>query len=236
MSGGAKDSSVPHDAEVSAATSDHGSPEPDSNDDGHRQTFVGETSMQALGQAKAQLDNLAAQYVGISPLSSGRPLTPRVHDTEKHDLHVDARKRSKSWLREVLSSYGIVLESLDCRTLLQVFFDDVHVLYPFLHRSSVWQTYDYLWKHSLLVSPRELETGGESRLSIALLFVCLALGRCTASSRIGNIDGAQSAGWSLYSVAMDLVPSLRDITSDAAMSLQGLQILALMVSATDPRL
>ncbi|PVH85160.1 hypothetical protein DL98DRAFT_583756 [Cadophora sp. DSE1049] len=211
-----------------SAISHHGSPESALNrGDSDRQTFIGEVSMHELAQAKEQLDDLPVQYSETSPLSNGAPFSPKGRTLQRHVSDPDAQKRSRSWLREILFSHGVVPEQLECRTFLEVFFDEVHVLYPFLHPPSVWRTFDYLWKQSLLVSSDDIEKSGESRLSVALMFICLALGRCTASSRIDNADGAHSAGWTLYNVAMDLVPSFFDIASDSAISLHGLQVVYL---------
>ncbi len=215
-----------------SAISHHGSPESSRNrGDSDRQTFVGEVSMHELGQEKEQLDDLPAQYSETSPLSNGAPFSPKGRAFRGHIPDPDAQKRSRSWLREILLSHGVVPEQLECKTFLEVFFDEVHVLYPFLHPPSVWRTFEYLWKQSLLVSSEDMEKTGESRLSVALLFICLALGRCTASSRIDNADGAHSAGWTLYNVAMDIVPSFFDVASDSAISLHGLQVLASMASS-----
>ena len=203
--------------------------------DSDRQTFIGEVSMQVLAQAKARIDDLAAQVPETSPISTGTS-TPKIRHPGTHAPHSEAQQFSRSWLREILFSYDIVPEHLECKNFLQVFFDEIHVLYPFLHPPSVWQTFEYLWKQSLLVSTDDLEKNRESRLSVALVFICLALGRCTASSRIDSSDGAHSAGWSLYSVALDLLRSFLDIASDLTMSLHGLQVLALMASPTNFRI
>lgn len=115
--------------------------------------------------------------------------------------------------------------------MLDTCFDEVHVLYPFLHPPSVRQTHECLWKDSLSSATGELEENQELRFSAAIVFICLALGRCTASSRIDKEDGAHSAGWSLYSVALDLARPLLDIASGPAIALTSLQVLTWMVSS-----
>ncbi|KAK7413669.1 hypothetical protein QQX98_007451 [Neonectria punicea] len=164
------------------AITDHGSPGPFLNvedDDGH--TFVGETSsLHALRQAEARLNGISAECRPNSPLSNGRPLTPKL----SRALDVNAEKSSRSWLRTILLSYGIMPEKRQCDTFLRVFFDEIHVLYPFLHPPSVQQTYEYLWQRSFLVSSDDLENNEENKTSVAIVFICLAIGRCTASSRV----------------------------------------------------
>jgi hypothetical protein len=210
------------------AITDHGSPGPLLNvddDDGH--TFVGETSiLHTLRQTEAQLGNLGAEFRPNTPLSSGRPLTPKFCST----IDINAEKNSRSWLRSILLSYGIVPDKTEYDTLLYIFFDELHILYPFLHPPTVRQTYDYLWRRSLLVSPNDLEQDGESRISVAIVFICLANGRCTASSRVDNADATHSAGWSLYSVATYLLRQFLDLTFDSAITLHELQASALMES------
>ena len=213
-----------------AAMTDHGSPGPLLNvEDNDRHTFVGETSMlQALRQTEEQLNDLGPEFRPNSPLSSGpgRPLTPKLRTA----LNANAEKNSRSWLRAILLSYGIVPDKAQCDTSLRTYFDEIDVLYPFLHPPTVWRTYDYLWQRSLLVSSDDLDGNEESRLSVAIVFICLATGRCTGSSRVDNADGTHSAGWSLYSVAMYLLRQFLDMTQESAISLHGIQALALMAS------
>lgn len=214
------------------AMTDRGSPGPLLNiADTDRPTFVGETSMlHALRQTETHIDDLGPESRPESPLSSGRPLTPKLRGA----LDANAEKKSRSWLRAILLSYGIVPDKAQFDTFLRVFFDEIHILYPFLHPQTVWQTYEYLWKRSLLVSSDDLDGNEESRLSVAIVFICLATGRCTGSSRVDNASGTHSAGWSLYSVAMYLLRQFLDLSQDPPISLHGLQALALMARISGP--
>lgn len=209
---------------MSANGTDHGSPATGSNEEAtERQTFVGEASERNhVGQTTE---------VGVSPTASPvnhRPLTPRVRPVDQLTSR-KPRPNSDSWLRELLHSFGVVPESLDSRAFLGVFFDEVHIIYPFLHPPSIWQTLEIVWGRALRISMEDLEKQGESKCTVALLFVCLAIGRCTASSRKPDSDGAQSAGWSLYSVAVELMRPYLDVTSDSTTSLYSLEVLATMV-------
>ena len=203
-------------------------------EDEDRQTFLGEISVRGLMQSTAQADDIGVQQSDKSPTSNCRPLTPKAGGRNVRYTHANSGKRSKSWLRETLFAYSVVPEQLDLERLLHIFLEEVHILYPFLHPPSVRQTLDILDTLSFLISLTELEEKGESKMSVALLFACLALGRCTASCRTDNVDGANSAGWSLCSVAMDLVGPLLDVTSGSAISLLALQVLTIMVRARYP--
>ncbi|KAH7085792.1 fungal-specific transcription factor domain-containing protein [Paraphoma chrysanthemicola] len=194
------------------------------------QTLVDGISMREVTQARERADKLPVRCSVPSSSSYGTPFSPKMRTSLRDGADLDVQRHSRSWLREILLSHGVVPEQLEFKTFLEAFFDEVHILHPVLHPPSIWQTFNYLWKHSLLVSLHDMDNNGETRLSVALIFVCLALGRCTTSSRADNADGAHSAGWTLYNVALDIVPSLFDIASDWVISLNGLQLLALMVT------
>lgn len=213
----------------SAAVAERDSPGPAWNDgDSDRQTFVGEISMPAIDTGQ----DVSVAAHSAKSASSNRVPSPREPRHEKHGSRADAPKQSREWLRRMTLSHGIIPEDLDCERLLNVCLDEVHILYPFLHPPSVRQTYEYLWTRSLLISQSELEESQESKLTVAIVFICLALGQCTASSRVANVNGVHSAGWSLYGVALDLVRPYLDVASDLSIHLQSLQVLTLMASLT----
>lgn len=210
----------------SAAVPGRASPGPTWNDgDSGRQTFVGEISMPALEASSNELGHASSVKSATS-----NPVLDTDDQNTGRTARVGAKKQSRGRLRKTASSHGIVPEDLDCERLLKVCFDEVHILYPFLHPPSVHQTCKYLSSKSFMVSQSELEERQESNLTVAIVFICLALGQCTASSRITDAEPHHSAGWSLYSVAMDLIRPQLDIVSDAPICLQSLQILILMAS------
>lgn len=214
----------------SVEVTENTSPASENGGGGVGQTFVGEMSIPTLANPQGRPEGSATAPSETSPVSNGRPLTPKPRNAGRRGSHDHMQRRSKSWLREILLFYGVSPDEAECAKLLRIYSDEVYVLYPYLHPPRIWRTHEYLWKQSLLVSPDDLGRNGEAKLSVALVFVCYALGRCTGSSRMDNADGAQSAGWSLYSVAMDIVRSSLDISSSSAVSLDGLQLLATMVS------
>ena len=182
--------------------------------------------MHALGQGETRFEDIGMESHPDSPTSPARPLTPRMPGS----LNADAEERSRSWLRTVLLSYGVVPDRTQYDTFMRIFFDDIHILYPFLHAPTVWKTYDFMWRRSLLISSEDLETGPETRLSVGIVFICIAIGRCTASSRAQGLDATHSAGWNIYSVATHLMRELLDLTSRSLPSLHDLQAFSLMVS------
>ncbi|KAH6949645.1 fungal-specific transcription factor domain-containing protein, partial [Ilyonectria sp. MPI-CAGE-AT-0026] len=195
------------------------------NEDSH--TFVGEAcSIHLLRLAEAKLDQLGLPIRSDSPLPPGRPLTPMSNAVSSPNLD----KGTRSWLRTILCSHGVVPDKRQWEIFSRVYLDEIHCIYPLLHPPTVRQTYDYLWERSFLVLPTDLEKDGQSMISIAIVFLCLALGRCLVSSRAANADAAQSAGWSLYSVAMHLLHDFLDMTQDHPMTLNGLQAYGLMES------
>ncbi|KAF4471028.1 hypothetical protein FALBO_2062 [Fusarium albosuccineum] len=179
------------------------------NEDIH--TFVGEAcSIHSLRLAEAKLDQLGLPSRSDSPLPPARPLTPMLSPVSTSNVDGECR----SWLRMIIRSHGIVPDKRQWDVFSRVYLDEIHGIYPLLHPPTVRQTYDYLWDRSFSVSPTEMEKDGESKISIAIVFLCVALGRCLVSSRTTNADAAHSAGWSLYSVAMHLLRDFLDITQD----------------------
>ncbi|MCJ1360184.1 MAG: hypothetical protein MMC33_010187 [Icmadophila ericetorum] len=161
-----------------------------------------------------------------SPASNSAPLTPKPHST----LNADAENNSRLWLRTILLSLGIVHEKTQWLKYLELYFGELHILFPFLHPPTVWDTFDYLLQNSLFVSSNEVSDGSkETKVSLAVLFLCLAIGRCAGSSRVDEADGKHSAGWSLYSVAMCLLREDLDLTQDPPSSPVNTQALTLMV-------
>jgi hypothetical protein len=209
------------------AASDRGSPEPPHLASEERQVFVGEPSMlHALRNTEARLEDPDGESEIRSEVPNRSPLTPKPFST----LNASAEKSSRSWLRTMLLSYGIVPVKQQWMKFLEIFFLEVHVLYPFLHPPTVRETHEQLWDSSLFLSYDDLShPGDENKVSTALLFLCLATGRCTVSSRVDDVEGRHSAGWSLYSVAMYLLRDVLDLTQDHKSTLQSTQALTLMV-------
>lgn len=205
---------------------DEGSPERQHRSIEQRHNLVGEpTTLHALRQTEALLDDVSLRSQRRSPDSSS--LTPKPYST----LNASAERKSRIWLRTILLSFGIVPDKQQWLKYLTDYFGELHTLFPFLHPPSVRNTHDFLWQSSLFVSSNDLSNDSkESKFSVAILFLCLANGRCVGSSRVDNADGKHSAGWSLYCVAVYLLQEDLDLTEDHPSSLYSTQAQALMVS------
>lgn len=185
----------------------------------HTQTFVGEMSVfHSLGAKDACLDEQRA----IDNLQT--PTSPA--DAQANTI---AEKGSKRWLSSILVSHRVVPDREDFDGLLRVYFEAVHTLNPFLHRPWLEQTHADLWAQSFFDSEHDFVQNYTKRLSTAIVFLCMASGACQESSRMDPHSNCYSAGYSLYSVAMDLLRPLFDLTQDRPISLQSLQALALSV-------
>ena len=205
---------------------DGGSPERQHRSIEQRHNFVGEpATLHALRQTEALLDDVSLRSQRRSPESSS--LTPKPYST----LNASAERMSRVWLRTILLSFGIVPDKQQWLKYLRDYFGELHTLFPFLHPPTVRDTHEFLWQSSLLVSSNDLSNDSkESKFSVAILFLCLANGRCVGSNRVDNVDGKHSAGWSLYCVALHLLQEDLDIMEDHPSSLHSTQAQALMVS------
>ncbi|CAK7200177.1 hypothetical protein SEUCBS139899_002868 [Sporothrix eucalyptigena] len=200
------------------------------------QTFAGEVSInQAFdGIAASVLD--AEGEVGATSPATGSA-NGGVGDVEENktgnrdDDGAGAPRKVHGWLERIMTSHGIVVDEAAWRRLLQLYIDEVYVLYPLLHPPTLWAVFDGLWETAApwdLSSPAERE---QRRLSVAMVCFCLALGCCSLPlpTRRDDAHGAQSAGWSLYSVGVCLMQDVTGLSSTASKSLLTLQLLLLRV-------
>lgn len=196
------------------------------------QTFAGEISMSPGlqddgpshggrdGRRSSSSAAAAPEYPSRSPL----------HNTDPTAVSGDrdGTRKVRAWLEPVLEQHGVVADEAEWRRYMHFFLDEIHVLYPFLHPPSLWETFNELWEYSALwpmASPAERE---HKRMSVALVCFALALGRCTVSSRVTDADGVHSSGWTLYSVGTSLLQDAEE-SNTAARSLLGLQTLLMRV-------
>lgn len=191
-----------------------------------RQTFVGETSLSLpLKHAGSHIEDADPAE---DPAESPTAVLRRSNQIQQY-LDTVAEKDPGRWLRAVLSSYRVSLTQQEAKTLLETFFLEVHTLNPFLHPPSVWETYNLVWERLLSDPSHDAEQDFDGRMAVATLCLCLALGRCTASSRVDHRDTAHAAGWNLYCVATYLLRPLFDMAQTTSISLKSLQACALTV-------
>jgi hypothetical protein len=189
-------------------------------------TFSGETSIaHTLNQMEDRLEQLGVTYQQCPSAPASQPLTPSPHPA----LDVREERSKKSYIQQVLLSHNVVIDRGKWGGFLSTFCDEVHVLYPFLHLPIITDIYRQLWDDSFLWSADGHSQREDHRIQIAQVFICLATGRCTGSSRVDTEDGRHSAGWSLYSAAIDIFGDPLDVFREGASPLQVLQTLVLMV-------
>lgn len=194
------------------------------------QTFVGELSMShglrdSTGEGRQPAPNASpSNFPDVSPGTS----LPRRPDSLLADR--GGVRKVRGWLESILDSHGIVANEKEWRVYLQLFLDEIHILYPILHPPTLWEMFEEVWENSVLWPMANAAEREHKRLSVALVCFCLALGRCTVSTRMVDASGVYSSGWSLYSVGMRLMQDVIEMSNSAAKSLLALQIIVLRVS------
>ncbi|KAF7554459.1 hypothetical protein G7Z17_g2928 [Cylindrodendrum hubeiense] len=188
------------------------------------QTFAGEISMSPAFQDVDE--SLGRSVNSTKPL----PNIPTGSSLQNSTASGDKGSRKvRGWLESILSQHGIVANEEEWRRYLAIFLDEIHILYPILHQPTVWETFNELWEYSALWSMSNSADREQKRMSVALICFCLALGRCSVSTRMTDANGVHSAGWSLYSVGVALMHDTMEMSNNAAKSLVTMQILVLRV-------
>ncbi|KAK7409175.1 hypothetical protein QQX98_008668 [Neonectria punicea] len=188
------------------------------------QTFAGEISMSPAFQDVEE--NLGHVNTSSKPPPS---FSPRASHQEYTASGEKRPRKMRGWLETVLKQHGIVPDEEEWRRYLVIFMDEIHVLYPVLHRPTIWETFNELWEYSALWSMTNSVEREQKRMSAALICFCLALGRCSVSTRMTDANGVHSAGWSLYSAGVALMQDTMEMSNTAAKSLLAMQILLLRV-------
>lgn len=194
------------------------------------QSFAGELSMISASDDKR--DRSTAYDKGCGSASSRLDTDGTLTLLQPNMSTVTGEKpggKVRAWLETHLARHGLVADRAEWGRYLQVFLDEVHILYPFLHPPSLWGTFNEVWEYSALWFMTKAEERENKRMSVALLCFCLALGRCSISTRMSDADGVHSSGWSLYCAGITLVPDILKMSNKCAKSLLTLQILTLRV-------
>lgn len=185
------------------------------------QSFMGELSMtSALVEVEGSLSEESADNIIKVAVDLPRDKPPGNNKSSR---------KVRGWLENILERYGVVADEDEWRRYMELFFEEIHILYPVLHPPSVWETFNGLWEYGALWSMADSIEREEKRLSVALVCFCLALGRCCVSTRMTDATGVHSSGWSICSVGMELMQDSERISKTGATSLLGLQILVLRV-------
>jgi hypothetical protein len=131
-------------------------------------------------------------------------------------------------MRKLLDSYGLVFQLGDWKAQLESYFSEVHPLYPFLIPAHVWDTFNHLWASYSSSTPMPVSSSQDLELRLAILFLCLATGRCTTGNRKQN-EARHSAGWTFYCVANELIGDPLQLCVSSKSSMLQLQTLCSMV-------
>ncbi|KAH8429482.1 fungal specific transcription factor domain-containing protein [Aspergillus melleus] len=190
---------------------------------GRKEGFLGETSINhALEEIEGYLRHV-------------RELHPQLETSASREESIVVPSSPSSNSRrptplEILRCRGISADVRQWSIFLQIFCDEVHVLFPFLHLPSLWTKNTTMWNHYLrLLSANDSEYTADSRFMIAQTWICVAIGKCTASPRSSTQDGKHSSGWSLYRASLDLIGDLLHGPQDCSDQMTVLQTFALMV-------
>ncbi|PNH48186.1 hypothetical protein VD0004_g316 [Verticillium dahliae] len=181
------------------------------------QTFAGEISMSpGLQGMEDDMDRMAADSSGMMAEYPSRSPNPAGDSSPR---------KIRAWLEAILDQHGVVADEEAWRRYLHVFLEEIHILYPILHAPTLWETFNEMWEYSALWPLTSSAEREQKRMAVALVCFCLALGRCSVSSRVTDANGVQSAGWTLYSVGMSLLQDSTEMSNTAAKSLLTLQML-----------
>ncbi|THY33994.1 hypothetical protein D6D01_02067 [Aureobasidium pullulans] len=138
------------------------------------------------------------------------------HNTNPHlNLHeksaaIQADHSGREWLDERLLRCGIELNQNEWRSWLRTYFTEMHIFCPFLHPPAVWQTFEDFWSQDPSLFTYSAGQH-EARTSLAIAFLCMAIGRCTISPRSRHTEDRHSSGWSLYIISTALLSDLLDL-------------------------
>ncbi|KAH6642753.1 fungal-specific transcription factor domain-containing protein [Boeremia exigua] len=195
--------------------------------------FAGETSVRySLELMEDRLNRLGVNRLeNASSPPPTQTLTPAIRPSTPDRTSLASRGgwRSTGNMRQLLDSHGLVFQLDEWKSQLETYFAEVHPLYPFLFAPSTWDTFNELWAAYASNTPMPISANQDLELQLAILFLCLATGRCTTANRKQN-EARHSAGWSLYCVANELIGDVLNLCgSSNAPTLQLQTLLTIVV-------
>ncbi|KAE8150688.1 fungal-specific transcription factor domain-containing protein [Aspergillus avenaceus] len=137
--------------------------------------------------------------------------------------------RTPTDIRKVMRAHGIYPLKAEWDAYMHTFYQEVHILYPFLYLPTLWGNYTNLWNCSFLPSEPELQRSKDYRIMVSQIWICIALGRCTESPRVNSKEGKESAGWSLFEAATDLIGDILGSFRACSKPVLVIQTYALMI-------
>ncbi|KAI8652908.1 Zn(2)-C6 fungal-type domain-containing protein [Fusarium keratoplasticum] len=130
------------------------------------QTFAGEITMNpAFEDDNETLDHNSVVSSGLrlehsSPASSLHPPA-----TSPGELGV---RKGRWWFDSILAQHGVNIDENQSRYYLQVYLDEIHPMYPFIHPPAIWETFNEMWQYSTPWPTAESAEGEHMRVSMAL--------------------------------------------------------------------
>lgn len=149
------------------------------------------------------------------------------NEAPKNDLA--ASKLSDGWLPSIMKTHKVKADRRNFDISISLFFELAHTYHPLVHPPWVRQTHEELWQESFHRSDSGFARNVAKRLSVGMIFLCLAVGACQEPSRMNPEAECRTTGYSLYAVAMELLQPFLDLTQDQPPTMQSLQALGLNV-------
>ncbi|KAL3451703.1 hypothetical protein BJX65DRAFT_304291 [Aspergillus insuetus] len=180
-------------------------------------SYVGETSIShTLQQVEKSLHGL-----GLPSKEVNTPIVVSPSSALLNEAATGSSSSSRKEVLQILARHQLPPNKAEWDILLDLYCEDVHPLYPFLHLPSLRRSYAQLMG--------EDDLGAVGKDSFAQVILCLALGRCTTSVRAETSEGTQSSGWEFYTAALECVGEVNNPLRETSMGLPRLQVLTLMV-------
>ncbi|OAL43339.1 hypothetical protein IQ07DRAFT_685697 [Pyrenochaeta sp. DS3sAY3a] len=188
--------------------------------------FLGETSLaHALDRIEGELNASGAPSAPCAAAKDARHQVPMLQD----GLQGTSNHLKSNFIQRALLAHQVTLDRKCWDHVLDTFIDEVHILYPALHLPSLSSFYVQLWEtRFLLPVEHDSQPSYDARIKVAQIFLCLAIGTCVTSTRMNTDKGKHASGWSLYSVAMDIIGNALEMRERAS-PLLALQTLLLIL-------
>ncbi|PYH89036.1 hypothetical protein BO71DRAFT_390441 [Aspergillus ellipticus CBS 707.79] len=190
--------------------------------------FSGETSIRhTLTQVESRLEKIQETETP-GRASQVRVSTPGLTPSPHPDG--GAKRQGPFDACHILQKYAIAIDKGQGERSLQLFCNEIHIMYPFVHLPTLWKDYANIWDGNF-TPPAESDVVGRSkyRMTFARILLCMAVGRCTESPRAEHCEGKYSAGWSLYGAASELLGDPFSSFGNPSDPIQFLQTLALII-------
>lgn len=191
------------------------------------EVFSGEPSItHVLHEMESHLEKLGMARSSLMSPPPSEPLTP-LDDRDEAISNMDP-------ILSILHSHGIVPEKTQWDELLSTFIDEVYILYPFLHLPALQNTYEEICNQLLGISTQANYNDMSHRLDVSQVLFCLAIGRCSESTRKDTENGHHSSGWSLFRASMKILGEPLEIFDDLSLALKAIQSMLLAVCSRCP--